>query len=153
MQTIINVTLFKYVRINEIFSPDRFIAQSVNLVPFADWNGARGEMIRDIIVNTILFFPFGFLIQMARKKNQNKLSLLAVIIPCASSIAIESLQYIFSLGATDITDVIVNTIAALIGAASYLLFNNIFKKKKKKANEVLLYFIGAIAIFNIWLSI
>lgn len=71
-------------------------------------------------------FPFGFLLQMINKNN--KINLLQIFIPFTTSISIEILQYIFSVGVTDITDVICNTLGAILGAISYLVFNIIFKK-------------------------
>lgn len=152
IETIIHVTLFKYLSITELFSSDRwFYIQSVNYIPFSDWNVDRSGLIRDIILNTILFFPFGFLLQMVNKKN--KLSLLQILIPFIASASIEILQYIFSVGVTDITDVICNTLGAVFGAISYLIFNIVFKKNKEKANRILLCFIGLFAIFNFCLAL
>lgn len=152
IETIIQVTLFKYLSITELFSSDRwFYIQSVNYIPFSDWNVDRSGLIRDIILNTILFFPFGFLLQMVNKKN--KLSLLQILIPFIASISIEILQYIFSVGVTDITDIICNTLGAVFGATSYLIFNIVFKKNKEKANRILLCFIGLFAIFNFCLAL
>lgn len=152
IDTLIEVTLFRYVPITDLFSSDRwFYIQSVNFIPFFDWNVDRSGLIRDIILNIILFFPFGFLLQMLNKKN--KLSLLQIFIPFVASISIEILQYIFSVGVTDITDVICNTLGTVFGAISYLMFNIIFKKNKVKANRILLCFIGLFAIVNFCLSI
>lgn len=152
IETIIEVTLFKYMSITELFSSDRwFYIQSINYIPFSDWSIDRSGLIRDIILNIILYFPFGFLLQMINKKN--KLSLLQIFIPFTASISIEILQYIFSVGVTDITDIICNTIGAVFGAISYLIFNFVFKKNKVKANRILLCFIGLFAIVNLCLSI
>ena len=61
-------------------------------------------MFRDIILNTILFFPFGFLLQMISKRN--KICIYSFVIPLTVSFFIEVMQYVFYLGVTDITDVI-----------------------------------------------
>lgn len=152
IETLIEVTLFKYMSITDLFSSDRwFYIQSINYIPFSDWNIDRGGLIRDILLNITLFFPFGFLLQMINKKN--KISLLQIFIPFTASISIEVLQYIFSVGVTDITDVICNTLGAVFGTISCLVFNIVFKKSKVKANKILLCFIGLFAIVNLCLSI
>lgn len=58
------------------------------------------------------------------------------------------MQYVFYLGITDITDVISNTLGAVSGCLSYLLFNKFFQKNKEKANKILLCIIGIIAIIK-----
>lgn len=152
IETLIEVTLFKYISITDLFSSERwFYIQFINYVPFSDWNIDRGGLIRDVLLNIALFFPFGFLLQMINKNN--KINLLQIFIPFTTSISIEILQYIFSVGVTDITDVICNTLGAILGAISYLVFNIIFKKNNIKANKILLCFIGLFAIVNLCLSI
>ena len=152
IETLIEVTLFKYISITDLFSSERwFYIQFINYVPFSDWNIDRGGLIRDVLLNIALFFPFGFLLQMINKNN--KINLLQIFIPFTTSISIEILQYIFSVGVTDITDVICNTLGAILGEISYLVFNIIFKKNNIKANKILLCFIGLFAIVNLCLSI
>lgn len=60
----------------------------------------------------------------------------AVVIGTALSIALEVLQYIFGVGASDITDVITNTLGTAVGAVTYASLS-IFFKKKEKLNKVL----------------
>lgn len=148
---VFDVTLFKYVPLSDVFLQDRYHSQAINSIPFSDWHVDRSGMIRDVILNTILFFPFGFLLQMICKRN--KICIYPIVIPLFVSVAIEVLQYIFSLGITDITDVISNTLGAILGSLSYLLFNTIFKEKKEKSNKILLLIIGIIAIINFSLSL
>ena len=45
------------------------------------------------------------------------------------SFGIEVLQFILAIGATDITDLIANTIGGVIGVGIFYLFNKIFKNK------------------------
>ncbi len=116
--------LFKYVRPYEVFSPDRFEYIGYNLIPF---NGAGLRFNLDVILNTILFVPFGFLLSMKSRKNLKSLVLL--LIPFASSIVFETLQYILHLGAADITDVIMNSFGGFIGYFIYLILYKIFGNK------------------------
>lgn len=148
---VFDVTLFKYVPFSDIFSQDRFRSQAINFLPFSDWYIDRSGMFRDVILNAILFFPFGFLLQMISKKN--KICIYSFVIPLIVSIFIEVMQYVFYLGVTDITDVISDALGAVLGCLSYLLFNTFFQKKKEKANKILLCIIGIIAIINFSLSL
>lgn len=147
---VFDITLFKYVPLSDIFLQDRFHSRAINYIPFSDWYVDRSGMFRDIILNTVLFFPFGFLLQMLCKKN--KMCIYPIVIPFIVSVAIETLQYVFSLGVTDITDIISDTFGAILGCLSYLLFCIIFRKKEK-ANRTLLCVIGIIAVINFALSL
>lgn len=148
---VMDMTLFKYVPITQAFSAERYRVNSLNLIPFADWNVDRGGMFRDILLNVLLFFPFGFLIQMWFRKS--RLCWVSILIPFVCSVVIEVLQYVLQLGVSDVTDIISNTFGAFLGAAAYLLFNLIFKRNKEKANKVLLVFLLLIAFINFCLSL
>ena len=54
------------------------------------------------------------------------------------SIIYESLQYIFAIGATDITDIITNTIVAVLGALSYYILLKVFKNQSKINNILII---------------
>lgn len=53
-----------------------------------------------------------------------------VILSFALSLSFESLQYLLAIGASDITDIITNTLGALIGLSFYALLIKIFSKTK-----------------------
>jgi glycopeptide antibiotics resistance protein len=46
------------------------------------------------------------------------------------SVAVEIIQYIFAIGATDITDVITNTLGGFIGLGLYTLSNKYINTEK-----------------------
>ena len=148
---VMDMTLFKYVPITQIFSADRYRVNSLNLIPFADWNVDRGGMFRDILLNVLLFFPFGFLIQMRLRKS--KIRWVSILIPFVCSVVIEVLQYVLQLGVSDVTDIISNTFGAFLGACAYRLFHIIFKRNQAKANKVLLVLLLLIAFINFCLSL
>lgn len=149
---LLKLTLFKYFPVSMLFSSERFyLTPSLNLIPFADWNIAQGGMIRDIILNVILFVPFGFLLAMRR--SEKRIRITTVLVPFIFSILIEAFQYMFASGVTDITDVISNTLGAFLGALLYFLFYVIFQRKINRANNVILIFITLIAIVTICLML
>lgn len=89
-------------------------SRSVNLVPFSSSSGSATE----IIANVAVFIPFGLLLALNFKQLSLGRSLLLVL---AVSLTAEIVQYIFAIGASDITDVITNTAGGLTGQAAYRL--------------------------------
>ena len=61
-----------------------------------------------------MFIPLGLYLAILGLNCQK-----AVVIGTALSIALEVLQYIFGVGASDITDVITNTLGTAVGAGTY----------------------------------
>lgn len=137
--------LFKYVRPFEIFSPERFEYIGYNLIPF---NGRGFDYRLDLIINTFLFIPFGFLLSMKSKKNLK--SFLLLLIPFASSLLFESLQYILRLGAADVTDIIMNTAGGFIGFMLYFLIYKIFSDKPDKLFTYAMSFVGVVALILLY---
>ena len=135
--------LFKYVKFSELFSPDRFEYIGYNLIPF---NESGFDFRLDLILNTFMFVPFGFMVAMKSKNNIKSFTLL--LIPFATSIIFESLQYILRLGAADITDVIMNTLGSFIGFIIYFIINKIFGNKPDK---FFTFAMSAVAIFALFL--
>ena len=91
----------------------------INLIPFADVLYGRGDYWRQVVLNVIMTIPFGFLLPIVRKRTTLGK---AVLMTMLMSICIEVLQ-LFSVAfrATDITDVITNTLGGLLGYVTYLL--------------------------------
>ncbi|WP_026574226.1 glycopeptide resistance protein VanZ-A [Bacillus sp. UNC438CL73TsuS30] len=100
--------------------------RSVNLIPFAApsiVNGSFGEMIE----NVIIFIPFGLLLNV-NFKNVGFLAKFALIL--VLSLTFEFIQFIFAIGATDITDVITNAGGGFLGLKLYGLSNTYIHNKK-----------------------
>lgn len=122
------VTLF-----DKTFGRD-FSHRSINIIPFKTireyLSGTLFNygMIVNIFGNMAAFFPMGFLVPMVFKKCKSFLWSLTLII--ASSVAIEVMQYITGVGASDIDDVILNTVGGIIGYISYVIFNRILYIRK-----------------------
>lgn len=109
-----------------ILSVFNYHHRSLNLIPFAApsiVNGSYGEMID----NVIIFIPFGVLLNINFKKH-GFLPKFALIL--FFSLSCEIIQFIFAIGATDITDVITNTIGGLIGLELYSLSSKYINNKK-----------------------
>jgi glycopeptide antibiotics resistance protein len=87
--------------------------RSLNLLPFAGVSWAHdGELISNVVV----FLPLGVLlgVVLTRLAWWWKLAVAFLV-----SVALETTQYVLAIGTTDITDVITNTLGALVGLVLY----------------------------------
>lgn len=115
----IDITSLKYIR-------------SINLIPFKT-NGAINGM-KETLVNLILFIPFGMYLEYLLKIK--KLNIIIIIL---TSFCYEIMQYIFHIGVSDITDIIMNTLGGIIGILLiYMYFYLINKIKNNKIYKNLL---------------
>lgn len=119
--------LFKYVSPIELFSHNRYFTRTVNLVPFNDIrNGYFNKL--DIYGNIILFIPLGIYLNIIKKNLKVYKSICIIILV---SFIFEISQYVFRIGASDVTDIITNTIGGIIGIVIYFLFLKVFKGNYK----------------------
>ena len=87
--------------INEIINLDKY--RRINLIPFYDPINVHFHYI-EMIENVLIFIPFGIYLKMMDKDNN-----LILFYGFLFSLVLEISQYIFKIGATDITDIITNT--------------------------------------------
>ncbi len=110
-----------------IQSLDRF--RGINLVPFAGSALANGKLDWTEIVNNILIFiPFGIYLSMLKGSWPVLLKLVPIF--CAS-LAFEGLQYVLAVGASDITDLIGNTLGGGIGIGLYRFLLLLLRDRSK----------------------
>lgn len=100
--------------------------RSINLIPFYYPNKTTYQ-IREVLDNLIIFIPLGLYL-----KTLNINSDRTIFLGFLLSISLELSQYIFCLGASDITDLITNTTGVLVGVGLYYLLKKIFKEKTNK---------------------
>ncbi len=93
----------------------------MNLVPFIDVLERRGDFLRQVILNTIMTIPFGFLFPLTRNRTA-KFS--TTILFCfLMSLSTEILQPLINgFRSSDITDLITNVIGGIIGYGLYVIF-------------------------------
>ena len=87
-----------------------FQTRSLNLIPFAYANKS------EVISNLIAFIPFGVMLGVNFKQVAFRYKIAVIF---AFSLAAEIIQYILAIGATDITDLIMNTLGGLVGLSAY----------------------------------
>ena len=108
--------------------------QTLNLDPYSAPARINGEVVyEEIYFNILAFLPFGLYLGILFKKwnvYQNILLFLLV------SLSFEIVQYIFSIGASDITDVINNVLGGMIGMILFKLLN-FFIKNSHRAHKLI----------------
>jgi glycopeptide antibiotics resistance protein len=102
--------------------------RSLNLVPFAAPSIVNGRIdFGEMILNCVFFIPFGLLLNVNFKKTGFFPKLACILV---FSVSAELIQYMFAIGATDITDVITNTVGGFIGLILYDLSNKYINTEK-----------------------
>lgn len=144
-----HASFFKYVHITELFSPDRYFTRGLNLIPFNTY-GDKSSLKFDIIINFIMYAPMGFLIAMNTNGKNHRIAYLTILPVC--SIFAESMQYIFALGGTDITDLIMNTLGGICGFLLYIAIKKLFKNCNKLDN-ILIILMTLAACFILFLML
>ncbi len=112
--------------------------RSINLIPFYYPNKTSFHL-KEVIDNILIFIPLGVILKMLDIKHKT-IILTGVIL----SFVLETMQFIFSIGASDITDIITNTTGTIIGLTFYIVLNKIIKNDHKLIN--ILNIIGIIGL-------
>lgn len=100
---------------------------TVNLIPFSS------EGILTYALNVIMFMPLGFLLPFIWKNFRKVWKV--VLIGFLMSLTIEVCQ-LFNFRATDIDDLIMNTLGTLLGFGCWALFRLIFRKAGDRAINI-----------------
>ncbi len=100
--------------------------RSINLVPFSESVIVNGKLeLSEIIYNILAFVPLGVYIQMFKPD----WSIIKKFLPgFVLSLTYETIQFIFSIGASDVTDLIGNTLGGIIGVGLCCLIKKLCKK-------------------------
>lgn len=128
--------------------------RNINLIPFAGSVIVNGVVdFTEVIDNIFAFIPYGIFICMLKREK----SFISKIVPIfITSLLFEIIQFIFAIGASDITDLIGNTLGGIIGIGVFFAFYKIFKEKSYKivntisliAAILLIVFIGILILAN-----
>jgi glycopeptide antibiotics resistance protein len=115
------ILFFKNVSPPELFSPTRSYFRSVDLIPFSQIYGYVTGAIDvsprfEMTINVLAFIPMGIIIMLFKKEKSISASLFIVFL---ISLFAETIQFVIGLGASDITDIIINSLGGLIGISIY----------------------------------
>jgi len=133
--------------------------RSINLIPFSESLIINGKLhFSEIIMNVVIFIPLGVYagILFKRWSIWRRIILFFLI-----SLVCEVSQYILNIGASDITDIINNTLGGIIGLIIYKIIEKLLKngvKVEKVINIIasigtilMILFLSLLKINNIWL--
>ena len=119
--------------------------RNINLIPFHESVIVNNRIqFSEIYDNILVFVPFGLYVSMLK----SNWSFLKKVAPIASvSLLYEVVQFIFAVGASDLTDLIGNTLGGIIGIAIYIVFRRLLKTDFK-TNKILniIALIGTICV-------
>ena len=118
-------------------------ARSINFIPFYYENETRFHY-KEVLMNVIIFIPFGLYLKMIDIDSKK-----AIIYGLLFSFVMECCQFIFKLGASDITDILTNIFGTIIGVVLYSLFIKIFKNREKVDNVISFFAFVATIAFGI----
>lgn len=85
------------------------------------------ELIREMVMNAFLFFPFGLTMPYAisglsgMKNKKHWIMIITILAALLLSGCIEFIQYLYNLGSCELSDIVMNTLGAAIGSVSYLV--------------------------------
>ena len=101
-------------------------SRSVSLIPFREAFLFNGRVnYAENIANVLIFVPLGvYTSALYRSLNFWK----KVLLFTACSFLIEAIQYIFRIGAFDITDIITNTLGGIFGVMMFYLLQRLFRE-------------------------
>ena len=100
--------------------------RSINLIPFYYDVEVGGFHTKEVALNVLVFIPFGLYLKMLNVSEKK-----AVLYGCAASFTLELCQLLFSVGKSDITDLLTNTLGTAIGVCAYALARWLFRDAQK----------------------
>lgn len=103
--------------------------RSLNLIPFEGSVIINGKIdYAQIINNLIVFIPVGVYLALLRPKAFFNNCLVVIGI----SLLFESVQYLFAIGASDVTDLLMNSAGGILGLVICMLLQLLLKDKAQR---------------------
>lgn len=99
--------------------------RSINFIPFYYKQGTNTQL-REVLYNIIVFIPLGVYLQIFKGDWTKTTKCLAVF---STSLLFEVVQFIFAIGASDITDLIGNTFGGMVGILFCIIMKKLAPKK------------------------
>ncbi|EHL19603.1 hypothetical protein HMPREF9628_01415 [Peptoanaerobacter stomatis] len=104
--------------------------RNINLIPFNQPAIVNGKAdISEIVLNVLAFIPYGLFIHILMDEKSILKKLLIIF---ATSFIFELIQYIFAIGASDITDIISNTSGGIIGVVVSMFMEKLLRENRIK---------------------
>ena len=99
--------------------------RSINFIPF-HYGQETSMQKKEVLYNIMAFVPLGVYIHMFRAKWKLAKKVLIVLL---CSFLFEVVQFVFAIGASDITDLIGNTLGGFVGILFCVIMKKIAPKK------------------------
>lgn len=104
--------------------------RSINLVPYKESLIINGAIdFSEIFKNILIFIPLGIYLEMLFREWTFAKKVMVIM---GVTFACEISQFIMGIGATDITDIINNTVGGIIGLLAIKLLIRVFKNNKDR---------------------
>ncbi len=136
LAVIIRFVFFPMSRVNGKVQPLRFDPSAVfplklNLIPFVHLleYDSRNDLLLNVIGNTAMFIPTGIILPIIYKKLNSFWKVIGV--GALISVCIEIIQLPFFERASDIDDLLLNTLGVAIGYLIYKLVQKLIKRRCK----------------------
>lgn len=128
--------LLSRVSLFNLFSTQRIVKRSINLVPFysiRQYIFSNSEAVKrfafsNVAGNIIIFIPLGTYLLLFKRNKRVMANLLVIF---TVSLCIEIIQGILGIGAADIDDIILNCSGGLIGILGYKLILRLVRNEEK----------------------
>jgi glycopeptide antibiotics resistance protein len=141
----VHMILFKTIPITAVFSTSIVSLRSISLIPFytiveyfTDPSIGFDQWLQNILGNIALFIPFGIFVSYTGGKRS--LSYKTCIL-LAISLSLEIIQYILSLGSSEIDDVLLNTVGGVIGIAVYKGLGQLTRSREQLLAALVVFFL------------
>ena len=114
-----------------VFEPAAMFPLRINLVPLVNMlrYDTKSDLLLNLIGNTAMFIPTGVMVPLIYKKLNNLKK--TVFTGFVISLSIEILQLPFAVRASDVDDLILNTLGCLMGYGILSLIRSIKKRKSR----------------------
>ncbi len=99
--------------------------RGINLIPFY-YDQETSAHLKEVIYNIIVFMPLGVYLQIFKEDWKAVIKCVVVLL---TSFLFEVVQFIFAIGASDITDIMGNTLGGIVGILFCILMKKIIPKK------------------------
>lgn len=127
---LVGLVLFKF----PFSYDDSGSGRHLNLIPLAGSFGSNGRLdLSEILENILVFVPLGVYLSALRPNWSFGWRILGIV---ATSVVFETMQFIFAIGRSDITDVLDNTLGGLLGLGVYAVLARIFGNRTNRVVTV-----------------
>jgi glycopeptide antibiotics resistance protein len=132
--------------------------RSINLIPFASIAqyafshspGTARVAFANVVGNILIFIPLGVYASWLRPRAAAWLTILKV---ASVSVAVEIIQGVFAVGASDIDDVILNCVGGLIGILAFRLLSAILRGRSRERTAMAVFSLLSMPVWVYFLFI